>query len=95
VLPLEAGKERAVAATETYLNSVGAVALPPFATIREDDVSRAHEPNRLPEVLEVRSRFARVVPVPRRVPRCGRGGRSSRCAVNSELRYEIRTGDCL
>ena len=40
VLPLEAGEERAVAATKTYLNSLGAVALL-FAAIGDDE-RRAH-----------------------------------------------------
>jgi glucosamine--fructose-6-phosphate aminotransferase (isomerizing) len=50
VLPLAAGEERAVAATKTYLNSVGAVALL-FAAIAEDDVA-LDELRRMPEVLE-------------------------------------------
>jgi glucosamine--fructose-6-phosphate aminotransferase (isomerizing) len=50
VLPLEAGHERAVAATKTYLNSVGAVALL-FATISEDELA-LDELKSMPEVLE-------------------------------------------
>ncbi len=50
VLPLEAGEERAVAATKTYLNSLGAIALL-FAGIGGDAVARA-ELERLPFVLE-------------------------------------------
>ena len=50
VLPLSAGEERAVAATKTYLNSVGAVALL-FATIMDDDVA-LDELRRMPDVLE-------------------------------------------
>ena len=50
VLPLEAGEERAVAATKTYLNSLGAIALL-FAGIGNDSVARA-ELERLPSVLE-------------------------------------------
>ena len=50
VLPLDAGQERAVAATKTYLNSVGAVALL-FATIAEDELA-LDELKRMPEVLE-------------------------------------------
>jgi len=50
VLPLEAGEERAVAATKTYLNSLGAIALL-FAGIGDDAVARA-ELERLPSVLE-------------------------------------------
>ncbi len=49
VLPLEAGREQAVAATKTYLNSLGAVALL-FAEIGEDDVAR-EELARMPETL--------------------------------------------
>src|SRR5712691_10548428 len=40
VLPLDAGEERAVAATKTYLNSLGALALL-FATISNDAVALA------------------------------------------------------
>jgi glutamine---fructose-6-phosphate transaminase (isomerizing) len=50
VLPLEAGEERAVAATKTYLNSIGAVALL-FAAISEDEVA-FDELKRMPEILE-------------------------------------------
>jgi glucosamine--fructose-6-phosphate aminotransferase (isomerizing) len=50
VLPLTAGAERAVAATKTYINSVGAVALL-FATIADDDVA-LDELRRMPDVLE-------------------------------------------
>jgi glutamine---fructose-6-phosphate transaminase (isomerizing) len=46
VLPLEAGEERAVAATKTYLNSLGAVALL-FVSSTRDDEARA-ELERLP-----------------------------------------------
>ena len=50
VLPLEAGEEHAVAATKTYLNSLGAIALL-FCAIGDDDVARA-ELERMPETLE-------------------------------------------
>jgi glucosamine--fructose-6-phosphate aminotransferase (isomerizing) len=50
VLPLEAGEERAVAATKTYLNSVGAVAML-FAAISEDEVA-FDELRAMPEILE-------------------------------------------
>ena len=50
VLPLEAGEEHAVAATKTYLNSLGAIALL-FCAIGEDDVARA-ELEKMPETLE-------------------------------------------
>jgi glucosamine--fructose-6-phosphate aminotransferase (isomerizing) len=50
VLPLEAGEERAVAATKTYLNSLGAVALL-FSTSTADAVACA-ELESLPEALE-------------------------------------------
>jgi glucosamine--fructose-6-phosphate aminotransferase (isomerizing) len=50
VLPLEAGEERAVAATKTYLNSLGAVALL-FAAIGDDRVAR-EELERMPAALE-------------------------------------------
>ena len=50
VLPLEAGEERAVAATKTYLNSLGAIALL-FTALGDDAVAR-DELNRMPELLE-------------------------------------------
>ena len=50
VLPLEAGEERAVAATKTYVNSLGAVALL-FAAVGEDAAARA-ELERIPDALE-------------------------------------------
>jgi glucosamine--fructose-6-phosphate aminotransferase (isomerizing) len=50
VLPLEAGEERAVAATKTYVNSLGAVALL-FAAIGDDEAARA-ELARMPATLE-------------------------------------------
>jgi glucosamine--fructose-6-phosphate aminotransferase (isomerizing) len=50
VLPLEAGEERAVAATKTYLNSVGAVALL-FAAISQDELA-LDELKRMPETLD-------------------------------------------
>jgi glucosamine--fructose-6-phosphate aminotransferase (isomerizing) len=50
VLDLEAGREQAVAATKTYLNSVGAVALL-FTAIGDDAVAR-DELARMPEALE-------------------------------------------
>jgi glucosamine--fructose-6-phosphate aminotransferase (isomerizing) len=50
VMPLEAGEERAVAATKTYLNSIGAVAML-FAAISEDAVAW-EELRQMPEILE-------------------------------------------
>jgi len=50
VLPLEAGEERAVAATKTYLNSLGAIALL-FTALGDDAVAR-DELRRMPELLE-------------------------------------------
>jgi glucosamine--fructose-6-phosphate aminotransferase (isomerizing) len=50
VLPLEAGREQAVAATKTYLNSLGAVALL-FSEISADAAAR-EELARMPETLE-------------------------------------------
>ncbi len=49
VLPLEAGEERAVAATKTYLNSLGAIALL-FAASTGDDGAHA-ELERMPEAV--------------------------------------------
>jgi glucosamine--fructose-6-phosphate aminotransferase (isomerizing) len=50
VLPLEAGEERAVAATKTYLNSLGAIALL-FAAIGDDEVAQ-RELEQMPAMLE-------------------------------------------
>jgi glucosamine--fructose-6-phosphate aminotransferase (isomerizing) len=50
VLPVDAGREHAVAATKTYLNSIGAVALL-FTEVSDDAVARA-ELERMPEVLD-------------------------------------------
>jgi glucosamine--fructose-6-phosphate aminotransferase (isomerizing) len=50
VLPLEAGEERAVAATKTYVNSLGAIALI-FAAIGNDAIARA-QLARIPDVLD-------------------------------------------
>ena len=50
VLPLEAGEERAVAATKTYLNSLGAIAL--LFTALGDDAVALEELRRMPELLE-------------------------------------------
>jgi glutamine---fructose-6-phosphate transaminase (isomerizing) len=50
VLPLEAGEENAVAATKTYVNSLGAIALL-FCGIGDDAVARA-ELDRIPAILE-------------------------------------------
>ncbi|MGH2935699.1 MAG: SIS domain-containing protein [Gaiellaceae bacterium] len=50
VVPLEAGEERAVAATKTYLNSLGAVALL-FAAIGDDVVAR-RQLEGMPSALE-------------------------------------------
>src|SRR5438067_2813634 len=50
VLPLAAGEEKSVAATKTYLNSLGAIALL-FAAIATDGGARA-ELERVPEALE-------------------------------------------
>ncbi|HZC31190.1 MAG TPA: SIS domain-containing protein [Gaiellaceae bacterium] len=50
VLLLEAGEERAVAATKTYLNSLGALALL-FTAIADDDLARA-ELARMPRAVE-------------------------------------------
>ncbi|MFL5910856.1 MAG: SIS domain-containing protein [Gaiellaceae bacterium] len=50
VLPLEAGEEKSVAATKTYLNSLGAIALL-FSAIAADGAARA-ELDRIPEALE-------------------------------------------
>jgi len=50
LLPLDAGEERAVAATKTYLNSLGAIALL-FTAIGDDTAARA-ELRAMPEILE-------------------------------------------
>jgi len=50
LLPLDAGEERAVAATKTYLNSLGAIGLL-FTAIGDDEAARA-ELQAMPEILE-------------------------------------------
>jgi glucosamine--fructose-6-phosphate aminotransferase (isomerizing) len=63
VLPLEAGEERSVAATKTYLNSLGAIALL-FATSTGDRAALAElhsMPSRIEEQLELS--FAEVAPL--------------------------------
>jgi glucosamine--fructose-6-phosphate aminotransferase (isomerizing) len=47
VLPLHAGKERAVAATKTYLNSIAAVAL--LSSVANDDKQRLKELHAVPK----------------------------------------------
>lgn len=49
VLPLEAGEERAVAATKTYVNSLGALAL--LSCALDDDQSRLGELRAVPEAI--------------------------------------------
>jgi glucosamine--fructose-6-phosphate aminotransferase (isomerizing) len=56
VLDLEAGREQAVAATKTYLNSLGAVALL-FTAIGDDAVAR-EELARMPEALDAQIRLS-------------------------------------
>jgi glucosamine--fructose-6-phosphate aminotransferase (isomerizing) len=51
VLPLEAGEERAVAATKTYLNSLGAIALLFSALAADGDADARAELERMPEQL--------------------------------------------
>jgi len=50
LLPLDAGEERAVAATKTYLNSLGAIAL--LFTAIGDDITARAELQAMPEILE-------------------------------------------
>ena len=86
VLPLEAGEERAVAATKTYLNSLGAVALL-FAAIAEDELALDELKRDAGGARAADRALARVVPVPRRVPRRGRrDGRRAR----RQLRHRVR-----
>ncbi len=61
VLPLEAGAEHAVAATKTYLNSLGAVALL-FA--EADDAVARDELARMPETLAAQIELSRAEPPP-------------------------------
>jgi glutamine---fructose-6-phosphate transaminase (isomerizing) len=63
VLRLEAGEERSVAATKTYVNSLGAVALL-FTAIGKEAGARA-ELDRMPDVLEdqIRLSFATLPPL--------------------------------
>ena len=86
VLPLEAGREQAVAATKTYVNSLGAVALL-FAEMGDDAAAR-EELARMPEALaaQIELSLARDA-LARGVPRCGRAdGRRAR----SQLRHRLR-----
>jgi glutamine---fructose-6-phosphate transaminase (isomerizing) len=62
VVPLAAGEERAVAATKTYLNSLGAVAVL-FAAIGDDGVARA-ELERIPSALEEQIALSFEAPPP-------------------------------
>ena len=86
VLPLEAGEERAVAATKTYLNSLGAIALL-FSALGDDAVAR-DELRRMPDLLEQQiALVVRVGAAARGVPRCDRrDGGCARC----QLRHRIR-----
>src|SRR5213082_1123604 len=63
VLPLEAGEEHAVAATKTYLNSLGAVALLFAATTSDEVAFRELEqmPARVEEQLELSLAGARAL----------------------------------
>ena len=85
VLPLEAGEERAVAATKTYLNSLGAIAIL-FAA--SDGPVAESELEQMPDVLARQIALSLdTVPVARRVRGLGRrdGGRARR-----ELRDRVR-----
>jgi glucosamine--fructose-6-phosphate aminotransferase (isomerizing) len=62
VLPLEAGPEHAVAATKTYLNSLGAVALL-FAEAGDDAVAR-EELARMPDALAAQIELSTADPPP-------------------------------
>jgi glucosamine--fructose-6-phosphate aminotransferase (isomerizing) len=62
VLPLEVGREQAVAATKTYLNSLGAVALL-FAEAGRDRVAR-DELARIPETLAAQIELSTAEPPP-------------------------------
>ena len=60
VLPLEAGREQAVAATKTYVNSLGAVALL-FAEMGDDAAAR-EELARMPEALAAQIELSPTTP---------------------------------
>jgi glucosamine--fructose-6-phosphate aminotransferase (isomerizing) len=62
VLPIEAGREQAVAATKTYMNSLGAVALL-FAAVGDDTVAR-EELRRMPEILAAQIELSLGEPPP-------------------------------
>jgi glucosamine--fructose-6-phosphate aminotransferase (isomerizing) len=62
LLPIEAGREQAVAATKTYLNSLGAVALL-FSEIGDDEAAR-EELRRMPESLSAQLELSLTDPPP-------------------------------
>ena len=86
VLPLEAGEERAVAATKTYLNSLGAIALL-FAAIDGRRVARGGARADAGRARAADRALARDGAAARRVR--GRGRRDGRRA-RRELRHRVR-----
>jgi glucosamine--fructose-6-phosphate aminotransferase (isomerizing) len=92
VLPLEAGEERAVAATKTYLNSLGAVALL-FAEVGDDAIAR-EELARMPEALAAQIELSLGDPPPLEQYRDSTGltvvGRGVNYATAFEVALKIR-----
>jgi glucosamine--fructose-6-phosphate aminotransferase (isomerizing) len=87
VLPLEAGDERAVAATKTYLNSLGAVALL-FSALGDDAVAR-DELRRMPDVLERQIALSFESPPPLEEYRAAIGATVVARGVNYGTAFEI------
>jgi len=87
VLPIEAGREQAVAATKTYLNSLAAVALL-FAAIGDDAVARA-ELAAMPETLATQIELSLGDPPPLDEYRDAVGATVVSRGVNYCTGYEI------
>jgi glucosamine--fructose-6-phosphate aminotransferase (isomerizing) len=87
VLPLEAGDERAVAATKTYLNSLGAVALL-FAALGDDTAAR-EELARMPEALAAQIELSLREPPPLDEYRAAVGATVVARGVNYGTAFEI------
>ncbi len=87
VLAIEAGRERAVAATKTYLNSLGAVAML-FVAIGDDAVARA-ELGRMPEILAAQIDLSLTEPPPLEQYRDAVGATVVARGVNYGTAFEI------
>lgn len=87
VLAIEAGREHAVAATKTYLNSLGAVAML-FVAIGDDEVARA-ELGRMPEILAAQIDLSLTEPPPLEQYRDAVGATVVARGVNYGTAFEI------